>query len=412
MHVNIQRIRRHIETLAAFTTTPGAGSTRLSYTPEYRQACEYVGSRARDLGLNVRFDAVGNLRARLSGGNPGAPAVMVGSHLDTVLHGGDFDGILGVVCGLETLETLVEHGVRPVHPIELIVFVEEEGTTFRCPLAGSKAITGFFGVDDLRTLKNEQGESLYDTARAFGLDPDRLPHDQIRSGDVRAMLELHIEQGAVLESEGLPVGIVQSIAGSDNYRIRLGGRANHAGTTPMNLRYDALAAAAEMITAVERIALEPERPDTVATVGRIHCVPNAVNVIPGQVEFSVDVRDVEQARIDSAAAAISAAVTRIAERRRLTSTIDLTGQSAPQPMAPALVERLAALAERMDIAHHLMNSGALHDAAMMTRVADTGMIFVPSIDGRSHTPAEKTDFGDIEVGANLLLHAIRELAAD
>lgn len=410
MHVDIERIRRHIETLADFTTTPGAGSTRLSYTPEYRQACEYIGDHARRLDLDVRYDAVGNLRARLEGRDPGAPAVVVGSHLDTVLHGGDFDGVLGVVCGLEALETLVGHGVRPGHPIELINFVEEEGTSFRCPLAGSKALTGFFQTEDLKTLKNEAGESLYDTARAFGLDPDRLATDQIRPGEAKAMLELHIEQGAVLESEGLPVGVVQCIAGSDNYRVRLEGRANHAGTTPMSLRYDALAAAAEIILAIEEIASEPQRPDTVATVGRIRCTPNAVNVIPGKVELSIDVRDVEQTRIDSAAAALSAAVSAIAERRGLSCEIELTGQSGPQPLAPALVGLLAGLAERSHIPHRRMNSGALHDAAMMTRVTDVGMIFVPSVDGRSHTPRERTHFSDIEHGANLLLTAVHELA--
>lgn len=412
MQVSIERIREHIEALARFTTTPGAGSTRLSYTPEYRQACDYFGARARELGLDVRYDAIGNLRARLQGRDGAAPAVVIGSHLDTVIHGGDFDGILGVVCGLEVVQTLVEAGVKPLHPIEVINFVEEEGTSFRCPLTGSKALAGVFEVEDLKTLKNEAGESLYEKAAAFGVEPDRLASDRLRPDAVKAMLELHIEQGAVLESEGLPVGIVERIAGSENHRIRLGGRANHAGTTPMELRYDALAAAAEMILAVERIASEPERPDTVATVGRIHCAPNAVNVIPGRVEFSVDVRDVEQARIELASAAIRDAVGRIAERRGLSWEMELTGQSAPEPLADDIIQQLADLARRAQIPHRLMNSGALHDAAIMTRVADVGMIFVPSTGGLSHTPRERTEYRDIEQGANLLLAATHALASE
>lgn len=410
MRVNIDRIRQHIEALARFTTTPGAGSTRLSYTPEYRQACDYIAAQGRRLGLTVRYDAIGNLRARLDGRDPAAPAVMVGSHLDTVIHGGDFDGILGVVSGLEVVETLLEQGSQPLHPIEVINFVEEEGTTFRCPLAGSKAITGYLGVTELQALKNEAGQSLYEAARAFGVDPDRLAADRLEPGSVKAMLELHIEQGAVLEAEHLPVGIVEHIAGSESHRVRLQGRANHAGTTPMHLRYDALAGAAEMILAVERIAGEPDRPHTVATVGRIQCVPNAANVIPGRVEFSIDVRDVDEACITAAAASISEAVQAIAARRQLGCETELTGKSSPQPLARNLIEQLAALAGQLDIPYRRMPSGALHDAAMMTRVTDVAMIFVPSIDGRSHTPRERTDYADIAYGANLLLAMVGKLA--
>jgi allantoate deiminase len=410
MQVDIARIRGHIEALARFTATPGAGSTRLSYTDEFRQACEYIAGHARALGLSVRYDAIGNLRARFAGANPRAPAVLVGSHLDTVIHGGDFDGILGVVCGLEAMEVLKESGVQPECPLELVNFVEEEGTSFRCPLTGSKAVTDTFEVDDLKTLRKESGETLYDCALAFGLDPDRLAIDCVSRESVKAMLELHIEQGAVLESEGIPVGIVERIAGSENHRIRLQGRANHAGTTPMHLRYDAMAGAAELILDVERIASDRSRPDTVATVGRLHCNPNAVNVIPGQVELSVDVRDVEVGRIDSAAAAIREAVEGVATRRGLGWEMELTGRSAPQPLHGNIIGLLTRLAEEHGIPHRPMNSGALHDAAMLARVTDTGMIFVPSRGGRSHTPREWTDYADIEFGANLLLAALHRLA--
>lgn len=410
MQVNIDRIRRHIEQLAQFTATPGAGSTRPSYTPEYRQACDYLVEQARALALDVRVDAVGNIRVRLAGSDPQAPVVMSGSHLDTVINGGDFDGILGVVGALEVIQTLIENDVRPTHPIEAVNFVEEEGTNFRCPLAGSKALTGVFDAEGLKQLHNDRGMSMFDAAREFGLQPQRLAEDQLQPGEVKAMIELHIEQGAVLESERLAVGVVDRIAGSKNYRVRLQGRANHAGTTPMPLRHDALAAAAEMIQAIETVAAGEVQPTTVATVGRIACLPNASNVIPARVEFSIDLRDIDQDAIDRAAELIFARLSAIAERRRIGWESELTGESSPQPFSPAIVELLDRCAARAGLRYKRMHSGALHDAVMLTRLTDVGMIFVPSIDGRSHTPREKTDYADIEVGANLLLQAIHELA--
>jgi len=320
---DVERIRSHLDNLSKFTATPGAGCTRLSYTPEFRAACDYVADKARALGMTTRRDAVGNLRARLAGREENAACVMVGSHLDTVINGGNFDGILGVVCGLETVQSLIEAGRRPKRPIEVVVFAEEEGTTFRCPLAGSKAITGKFTVEDLKALKDEQGRSWYEALIAFGLQPDDLPRDRIHPANIHAMLELHIEQGAVLESENLPVGIVEHIAGSENHRIRLTGRANHAGTTPMHLRRDALAAAAEMILAVEGIAADTSRPRTVATVGRIHCLPNAPNVIPGRVEFSIDLRDVDDSRITEAASLVRDAIGGISSARGIAWEMEL-----------------------------------------------------------------------------------------
>jgi len=412
MQVNIERIRQTMEAIARFTATPGAGATRLSYTPHYRKACDQLAAKARALGMSARYDAVGNLRMRLAGADADAPALIIGSHLDTVINGGNFDGVLGVVSGLEVAETLIENGVRPAFPIEIISFVEEEGTSFRCPLAGSKALAGLLSVADLKAIRNEAGQSLYDAARQFGTDPDHLIEDRLHSDEIKAVLELHIEQGEVLDSTGLAVGIVECIAGSHNYRVHLGGRANHAGTTPMDLRRDALAAAAEMTLAVEHIASQADRPATVATVGRILCEPNAANVIPGKVEFSIDVRDVAEEAIASAADAIRAEIDAVARRRKVDCTIEPTGSSPPRPMARWIVERLEELAQRAGLAARRMNSGALHDAAAMSSIADTGMIFVPSKSGLSHASGEETDFADIEQGANLLLLAARDLIAD
>ncbi len=412
MHVNIERIRRTTDRIAQFTATPGAGATRLSYSTDYRKACDVLAARARALGMAARYDAVGNLRMHLAGTTAGAPALVIGSHLDTVINGGNFDGVLGVVCGLEVAETLIEHGVKPACPIEIISFVEEEGTSFRCPLAGSKALAGLLSLPDLKSVRNEAGQSLDAAARQFGTDPDRLDEDRLKGDEIKAMLELHIEQGEVLESRGLAVGIIDCIAGSHNYRVSLNGRANHAGTTPMPLRRDALAAAAEMILAIERIATQGKRPATVATVGRILCEPNAANVIPGRVAFSIDVRDVAEEAIASAADAILQEIDAVARRRSVDCTVEATGSSPPRPMTPRMVRRLEELAQRAGLAACRMNSGALHDAAALSTIADTAMIFVPSKGGISHAPDEETDFADIEQGANLLLLAVRDIIVD
>lgn len=411
MRIDIERILRDIEAIAAFTSTPGAGTTRLSFSEEYRKACDYVAEAAREFGMTARYDAVGNLRVLLPGRSPEKPAVLVASHLDSVRNGGDFDGVLGVVCGLEAARVIVESGQRPERSIALISFVEEEGTSFRCPLAGSKALTGFVDLNGLEKIRNDEGKSFLSAARDFGVQPERLPEDMLRAGGIHMAFELHIEQGRVLESEGFAVGVAEGIAGSDNYRVRLSGEANHAGTTPMHLRRDALAGAAEVVLAVERIATGRRHPNTVATVGRISCQPNSANVVPGLVEFSVDVRDVDGPAIEAASTAIADAVSAIADSRGLLGEIQLTGRSQPTRLSAQATARLEAIAAERGERLRRMHSGALHDAAMMSRVADVGLIFVPSRDGRSHCPEEFTDPGSIEAGAGLLAEAVRAYAA-
>ena len=410
MQVDIHRIQRDIEAIAAFTSTPGAGATRLSFSPEYRKACDYVAGEARKFGMTSRYDAVGNLRMRLPGRSPEKPLVVAASHLDTVRNGGDFDGVLGVICGLEAVRALVESGEQPDRGIEVISFVEEEGTLFRCPLAGSKALTGFIGLDGLETVLSDDGESFLSAARRFGLEPERLGEDLLAPEGIHAAFELHIEQGQILESEGFPIGVVDGIAGSDNYRVHLTGLANHAGTTPMRLRQDALAGAAEVILAVERLAARARHANTVATVGRISCRPNSANVIPGEVDFSIDIRDVDEQAIEAASVAIHDAIGAIAEIRGLKCETVLTARSSPTRLSVDCAANLEAMAARAGQGFRKMHSGALHDAAMLSRVANVGLIFVPSRNGRSHCPEEFTDLRDMEPGANLLAQAIRAYA--
>ena len=412
MRVSLKRIREHIETISNMTSTPGAGATRLSFSPEYREACDYVADRARALGLSARYDAIGNLRLRLEGTNPGLAPVVIASHLDTVRNGGNFDGVLGVVCGLDVAETLKREGIRIGRSLEIISFVEEEGASFGCPLAGSKALTGFMDAESIRALKDVGGRTFSDTARRFGIETADVSDERLRPGDVHAMLEIHIEQGRVLESEGISAGIVDRIAGSENYRLALTGMANHAGATPMHLRQDALAGAAEIVLAVERIAGEPDRHDTVATVGHIACVPDTSNVIPGKAEISLDIRAVDTAAIEACSEAIRGVAEDVAKRRGLHLSLDLTGKSDPCELSPKLRSLLETVARNAGIPARRMHSGALHDTAMMSHVTDAGLIFVPSRDGRSHCPDEWTDYEDLVQGADLLLHASTALCME
>jgi len=232
MQVSIDRIRKDIETICSFNATPGKGYTRFSYSAEDLKAREYLLSQFRDLGMECRTDPAGNLRARLEGSSPHAPAVMSGSHIDTVLHGGMFDGLVGTVGALEVARVLREEGVRPVHPFEVVVFAEEEGSNFGTTTAGSKAMVGRYGVEDLKKLKNPEGTSMYEAAKSIGLDPDKLPESILKPGDLKAMVELHIEQSVVLDTEELQIGIVEAIAGIRAYSLSLEGVPNHAGATP------------------------------------------------------------------------------------------------------------------------------------------------------------------------------------
>ena len=244
------------------------------------------------MGLQVKVDGVGNIRARWQGKDPEKPSIMIGSHLDTVLHGGKFDGVLGVVAALGVVRVLNEQQVRLEVPVEIIVFAEEEGSNFGSVCAGSKALTGRYSIQDLKRIKNPEGLSMYQAAEKFGLKPERLSRELLRPDEVQAMLELHIEQGGVLDSLKIPIGIVEAIAGSKWLRVEIEGIPNHAGATPMGMRKDPMTAAAQIIAEIDKIVREKAFATTVGTVGKFDCQPNIPNCIPEKVIFIVDLRDV------------------------------------------------------------------------------------------------------------------------
>lgn len=410
LSTSIDRIRKHIETFAGFNATPRIGCTRVSYSPQYRQAQDYLVRECEAAGLAVSIDAIGNIRARREGTAPGARAVLSGSHIDTVPHGGNYDGVAGVVGALEALTVLAENSISLSHPIELIVFVEEEGSVFGSTTAGSKALAGVYGVDDLKRLKDNEGKSFFDTAAEYGLDPAAIGRFRLDGEKIKAMVELHIEQSVVLESQGFPLGVVQAIAGIRQFSIELCGVANHAGATPMNLRNDPMAAASRIITFVEEAAAQKAFDTTVGTVGRIQCQPNVSNVIPGRVVFTVDARDVKPEGLETMDRLLRSEVKRVADEYGLTATVDLLGESRPITLSQNISGVIENAAINRNVSFLRMNSGAVHDACLLADITDVGMIFVPSAGGRSHVPEEFTTMEDIATGCDVLLDTLVELA--
>ena len=408
--MNIERIKKDMEAICAFNRTPGEGYTRFSYSQQDRQAREYLKAEFDRLGLATTVDGVGNIRARLEGSDPTAAAVMVGSHIDTVLHGGKFDGLLGTIAALEVVRTFKERNLPHKHPIEIVIFPEEEGSNFGAPTTGSKFLVGRSSTETLHQLKTPDGTSMYDTVKSFGLNPEKANEGLLKKGDIKVMFEFHIEQSVVLESRKIPVGIVEAIAGMKGFEIVFEGVPNHAGATPMKLRHDALLATAEVAIAIEKLAMESPYPDTVGTVGRLLCEPNVSNIIPGKVTFRLDARDVCDEGIAYMAENAEKEVKAIAEARGLTYSMRLIGGTRAIILPKEITDALADCAEKAGVEFLRMNSGAVHDCCLIADVAPIGLIFVPSLGGRSHVPQEDTPWADIEKGVKVLFSAVERFA--
>jgi allantoate deiminase len=397
------RIVRRIDELAAISETPDA-LTRICFAPEHARAADLILGWMREDGLDARMDEIGNVVGRYEGRAPGLPALMIGSHYDTVRNAGKWDGPLGVVAGLECVAQLAREGVRLSYALEVIGFADEEGVRFTSTLLGSRAVAGTFDPAALDT-RDGAGLSLREAMLAFGLDPQRIGKAARRRSDVLAYLELHIEQGPVLEAENLPLGVVTAISGASRFLITLEGEAGHAGTVPMDLRRDALAGAAECVSAVERLCGAGQ--GLVGTVGQIAAEPGAVNVIPGRVSFSVDIRAPGDDQRHTAVAAVLQAIEDIAARRGLTSHVARVHENRTALCAPWLRAQLGEAIAAVGHAVRELPSGAGHDGMAMLDLTDIAMLFVRCRDGVSHHPAEHVSEGDIAVAAQVLLHVIR-----
>jgi allantoate deiminase len=400
------RIMERCDALARHSELPG-GLTRVFLSPQARAATDLVLGWMREAGMQARLDAIGNAAGRYEGERPGLACLMLGSHLDTVRDAGRYDGMLGVISAIECVHRLNSKGRRLPFAIEVIGFGDEEGVRFGTTLLGSRAVAGIFEPKAL-DAKDAGGKTMSQALREFGLDPARIPEVARKKGEVLAYAELHIEQGPVLEAEGLPVGVVTAINGFSRLRVTLHGAAGHAGTVPMGLRRDALAGAAECILATERIARG--HAELVGTVGRIEAKPGAINVIPGEVAFTVDVRAPRDPLRHDAVAAVRREIEAICQKRHLQSEIELLQEFGVTACAPGLMAQLDRAVARHGHRVRRLPSGAGHDGMALGAITDICMLFVRCKGGISHSPLEAITREDAAAGAAVLLEFIESFS--
>ncbi|MBV8051007.1 MAG: Zn-dependent hydrolase [Acidobacteriaceae bacterium] len=380
------------------------GLTRLAYSQEDIEGRAAVKEMLKAAGLDIRTDEAGNIIARREGRKPHAP-IAFGSHVDTVRNGGKYDGVLGVLAGIECVDALRTADYTTEHPLELIIFANEEGQVFDA-LCGSKAITGLLGPDDLgRTDGNSR--TLADAIKDIGGDPAQIPAAARTKGDIAAFIELHIEQGGILDNSKIPIGIVEGITGITYTDVRIMGRANHSGTTIMELRRDALAAACELVLMVEKAALEGRC--RVATVGKMTVTPNATNIIPGEVQLTIELRDLDAKHMADTLEYLHAYGDSIQEHRRVNVFFSDRSRINPVPCSNLVQKAIRESCIDLGLQYRMLPSGAGHDAQMMAALGPMGMIFVPSVAGVSHSPNEFTTDEDCVRGAEVLLHTILRL---
>jgi allantoate deiminase len=408
MPVNGTRLNNRLARLARIGQTEEGGVTRLSLTPEYMEAEALVAQWMGEAGLTTRIDAVGNLIGRRDGDAPDKPAIMIGSHIDTVINGGRYDGTVGVLGGIEVAQALQEDGIELTHPLAVVAFLEEETTRWGISVFGSRAMLGLLDPQQVLQCRDQQGITMAETMRAVGLDPDRFCEAARDPREIGAYLEMHIEQGAVLDSMGLPIGVVTAIAGPLFLALRLKGRTDHAGATPMNLRRDALVGAAQIVLAAQRVARETS-PTCVATVGQLEVKPGSKNAIPGEVFMTLDIRDIYLENRDRAEERIKETIRMVAEENGLEYDLQLLSRVEPVVLSCRVVNMVAAACRKVGVPVHKMPSGAGHDAQAMATATDVGMIFLRSKDGISHAPQEFTEAEDITLGTRVLYETVLAL---
>ena len=406
----VERIQRDIETIAGFTETPGRGATRPTFSKSWAAARDYVVRELEACGCRVQIDPAGNLRARAGAVSFETPAWLSGSHLDTVPHGGNFDGVVGVVAALEALRAARD--AQKVLPMELVVWAEEEGTTFGLGMLGSRAAAGTIDAGQLAAMKNASGQSYLEAGAAHGVVPERIAEARLQPARAVGLIEVHVEQGPGLWNTDEPVAVVSAIAGRKQYRLTIKGVANHAGSTRMNDRFDALAGAGEVIVAMEKLARELAH-DSVITVGQIACKPNAMNVIAEQVTLTIDFRSPSMDVLGRGDVLIRRQIDAVTDHRRLTYELDDVEFQPALEMDERVCARLHKAAAKCGFgAIPTTASGALHDAAILAPLVPTAMLFVASRDGISHNPDEFSRYEDVAAAAMILAEAVRNRSLD
>jgi ureidoglycolate amidohydrolase len=408
-HIDRDRLVADLETLASFSDDTPPGISRLVFADADQRARAWLKSQCSEAGLAVREDAVGNMFARWVGARPQLAAIGTGSHIDAIPHSGKFDGTVGVLGGLEAIRALQQSGFQPQRSIELLLFTSEEPTRFGLGCLGSRMLSGGLNSDADTRLKDAEGNTLAQLRAAAGfqgsLDQVRLPE-----GYYAAFVELHIEQGPLLEKEGLPVGIVTSIAAPAALRIAIEGEGGHAGGVLMPDRKDAFCAAAEIVLAVEERARATGSIDTCGTVGKCQIYPGAVNSIPSRVEMDVDVRDTDEQRRNRVLREIEQACVQVAARRNVQIRVTPINADAPATCSPRVINAMVEAAEENGLPYRKMVSRAYHDSLFMARIAPVGMVFIPCRGGVSHRPDEYAAPQEIENGAKVLASTLARLS--
>lgn len=407
MYTNLKRIQKDIEELSKYNSTPGKGLTRFSLTKADKGAREYLKNELNKLDLEIYEDAAGSLFGKMKGTDETAPSIIIGSHFDSVKNGGNFDGPAGVVMALEIMRTLKENGVKTKYPIEFVAMIEEEGGRFGGGVFGSRAMIGNISYQDLLNYKDDEGISMAEAFTSFGFNPKKIETAKRDPKDIKAFIELHIEQGPVLETGNIDVGLVDFIVGINEFKVIIKGRPDHAGTTPMNMRQDALVAASEVITKINKFAIDAKE-GTVATVGVLNVHPGAANIVPGEVQFTVDIRSRKEECIKSVKKNIELALKSI-EEQNLECRIREMLYVKPVNMSKTITDIFENESIENNFSYKRMTSGAGHDAMIMASITDVGLIFVPSKDGRSHCPEEWTDYDQLQKGIELIYNTVLKL---
>lgn len=400
-----KRLMQMMAEMGAIGALPNGGVRRLAFSPEDRQGRQLIQVWMESAGMEVTIDAAGNIIGRYEGQVPHIPAIATGSHLDTVPNAGIYDGTYGVLAGVEVVRTLHERGIRPDHPLEVIVFADEERT-----MIGSKAMAGKASLN-LDFYEHPHYEPIDMGLKFIGGDWDQLPSAQRGPDDLAAFVELHVEQGPVLEAAGNPMGLVTGIVGQRRYIINIEGSASHAGTTPMTMRRDAMVAASQVILAINCIGNKTGDGygEQVATVGAMKLSPNVANTIPGRVEITLDIRDLSNQRLDDMVSALEEEMAAIAVRTQTKIRLKPQLRNEPVPVNSHIYNTIAQVCDQLRLPVQSLPSRASHDAQIIAGITDMGMIFVPSQGGISHSETEYTIPDHCIQGANILLHTLLQL---
>ncbi|MFE4707645.1 Zn-dependent hydrolase [Peribacillus simplex] len=393
----IERIEKQINDLSEFTSTPGKGTTRLTYSKEDLLTRNYIKNKMMEYGLSVREDGFGNIFGKLEGTIKDAPSVLIGSHFDSVPNGGAYDGPAGVIVALEVAALFAEHQLTPKYPLEIVALIEEEGARFGGGLMGSRGIVGTLSEESFKNLRDKEGITTIEAMSKIGLDSS-LPKRR-NPNSIKAFLELHIEQGPILEEKNIPIGVVEAIVGLTQLEVTIEGKAGHAGTTPMDRRTDALVAAAQIISQLPSFAIE-EGEGTVITTGRLHVLPNGANVIPNKVEFSVDIRSSKEEHINNVIKRMKELIESYHEQG-IHTTAEQVLYMPPKVLSDEIKALLKDKSSDLEIPYCSINSGAGHDAMVFSDVTDVGMLFVPSKAGLSHCPEEWSDARHLANGVQI-----------